>query len=119
MLRKNEIGEVIRPDYVNLKNEPLYLDIKHGKSATDITRANELKEGGTLGLDLNGEGITIAVWDKGGVMLDHDEFTENGSIESVIVNPATYETNNITDNHPTAVVSCIISRGLFHDFSGM
>lgn len=117
LLRKNEIGEVIRPDYVNLKNEPLYLDIKHGKSATDITRANELKEGGTLGLDLNGEGITIAVWDKGGVMLDHDEFTENGSIESVIVNPATYETNNITEKHPTAVVSCIISRGTFHDFT--
>ena len=117
LLRKNDIGEVIRPDYVNLKNEPLYLDIKHGKSATDITRANELKVGGALNLDLNGEGITIAVWDKGGVMLDHDEFTENGSIESVIVNPATYETNNITDSHPTSVVSCIISRGLFHDFS--
>ena len=117
LLKKNKTGEILRPDYVNDFDEPLYLEKKHGKSANDITRANELKSGGSLNLNLNGEGITIGVWDKGAVMKDHIEFIKSETGNSIIETPAQYETQNITDSHPTSVVSCIISNGIWHDFT--
>lgn len=117
LLKKNKSGDIIRPDYVNDFGEPLYIKRRHGKSANDITRASELKSGGSLNLNLNGEGITVGVWDEDGIMKDHVEFIKSETGASIIEIPAFYESQQITNSHPTSVVSCIISNGIFHDFS--
>lgn len=117
LLKKNKSGDIIRPDYVNDFGEPLYIKRRHGKSANDITRASELKSGGSLNLNLNGEGISIGVWDEDGIMKDHVEFIKSETGASIIETPAYYESQQITNSHPTSVVSCIISNGIFHNFS--
>jgi len=117
LLKKNKSGEIIRPDYVNDFGEPLYIKRRHGKSANDITRASELKAGGDLNLNLYGEGITVGVWDEDGIMKDHVEFIKSETGASIIETPAPYESQEITNSHPTSVVSCIISNGVWHDFS--
>lgn len=52
---------------------PLYYAIEN-LNASRSTRANHLNSGGSLNLNLNGENITVGVWDGGPTRLSHQEF---------------------------------------------
>ncbi|MGC4041015.1 MAG: S8 family serine peptidase [Flavobacterium sp.] len=52
---------------------PLYYSTQNVNAARS-TRANHLNTGGTLGLNLNGQGMTIREWDGGNVRASHNAF---------------------------------------------
>jgi len=46
----------------------------HNSDAADSVGADELHPGGSTGLGLTGAGVTLGIWDGGGVRLTHQEF---------------------------------------------
>jgi subtilisin-like proprotein convertase family protein len=59
---------------VDEDGSPLYLYSENEKSAV-ATRANHLNTGGSLGLNLNGQGIVFRVWDEGIVRGTHNQLS--------------------------------------------
>ncbi len=53
---------------------PIYYT-NNNANAAKSTRANHLNTGGTLGLDLNGQGMVARVWDGGTVRASHNLFS--------------------------------------------
>lgn len=53
---------------------PIYYT-NNNANAAKTTRANHLNTGGTLGLDLNGQGMVARVWDGGTVRASHNFFS--------------------------------------------
>ena len=58
---------------LNLDGSPIYLSTTNVNAAKS-TRANHLNSGGTLGLNLNGQGMVARVWDGGTVRRTHTLF---------------------------------------------
>ncbi|MGV3697634.1 S8 family serine peptidase [Flavobacterium sp.] len=52
---------------------PIYY-ATHNVNAAKATRANHLNTGGSLGLNLNGQGMTVREWDGGNVRATHNAF---------------------------------------------
>lgn len=82
--------------------EILYNETDNANSAV-TARANALYDGGSLGLNVQGQGMNVGVWDGGQVRDDHVEFTP---FKVVNMNP-TVENNN----HATHVMGTIIANG--------
>lgn len=55
-----------------INNEPIFAETTNFSGAVTI-RANHLYANGTLGLNLQGQGMTPAIWDNGAVNASHDE----------------------------------------------
>lgn len=55
-------------------NQPIYY-ITDNANAAISTRANKVYAGGGAGLGLSGSGVTLGIWDGGGVMTNHQEVT--------------------------------------------
>jgi serine protease AprX len=76
-----------------------YTIFNEGSSAT--IRANSLYSGGNLGLNVDGSGIALAVWDGGKVVNTHQEFSSKvtlGDIASTVSGHATHVTGTIIAN---------------------
>ncbi len=78
-------------------------------NAADSTNAEDLQSGGSLGLNLDGTGYTVGVWDAGSVLTSHQEF---GSRVSVIDGAA-------SDAHATHVGGTIGASGVDPSAEGM
>ncbi|NLS92909.1 MAG: S8 family serine peptidase, partial [Planctomycetaceae bacterium] len=78
-------------------------------NAADTTNAEYLQPGGSLGLNLDGFGYTVGVWDGGTVLATHQEF---GSRVSVLDPPS-------TDDHATHVAGTIGAAGVDPAAEGM
>lgn len=63
---------------------PIYYSTQNVNAAKS-TRANHLNTGGTLGLNLNGQGMTVREWDGGTVRTSHNAF---GGRVTVVDDPA-------------------------------
>ncbi|NQT14868.1 MAG: S8 family serine peptidase, partial [Planctomycetes bacterium] len=48
--------------------------VTHNVAAADTTNADQLQQGGSLALDLEGSGYTVGVWDGGLIRSTHQEF---------------------------------------------
>lgn len=70
-------------------------------NAARTTRANHLHTGGSLGLNLNGQGMTVRVWDGGNVRANHTAF---GGRVTVVDN-----TNTATALHGTHVTGTMVA----------
>lgn len=108
---KNESrGELMRVD--NTGN-PIYF-FTNNDDASKSTRTNFLQVGGSLGLELTGEGLDIGVWDGGHVMQSHIEFIGSDSNSRV-------ETFDSADEefHATHVAGTIGANGINTDARGM
>ncbi len=53
---------------------PRYLKATTNVAAADTVNADELQPGGISGLNLDGSGVRIGIWDGGRVRLTHQEF---------------------------------------------
>jgi subtilisin family serine protease len=53
-------------------------NVTHNAVAADSISTDEVRPGGSLGLNLTGTGTTVGVWDGGDVLLNHQEFTSGG-----------------------------------------
>ncbi len=92
-------------DVVN--GRPIYVTT-HNVGAGRTTRADALGVGGSLGLDLDGSGVKIGIWDGGRVRPSHQEFS--GRVAQL--------DESTSDNfHATHVAGTILSSGEFNSSS--
>lgn len=110
------------PQYVSLQPSEMYfiaagphphdlrLSSPNNTNAADSTNANTIASGGSSGLDLDGSGYTVGVWESGGVILDtHQELT--GRVTNFNVAAAT--------DHATHVAGTIAAAGVEDRAKGM
>lgn len=82
----------------------------HNTGAAATTGANKLGIDGSLGLDLDGAGVNIAIWDGGLVRTTHDEL-----VGRIIPSDASPSLNF----HATHVAGTILSKGITSNAKGM
>ncbi|SDI40595.1 S8 family serine peptidase [Winogradskyella thalassocola] len=85
------------------------------------TKTSYLQVGGGLGLDLDGTGMTIGVWDGGPADASHPEFqnsTDTGSRVTIIDN-AIVDDDIGFSSHATHVSGTISAKGVDPDAKGM
>jgi len=103
-------------DIVN--NRPIYISSDNNKSAI-ATKTTTLYPGGALGLNLEGENMTIGVWEVGGYpLLDHVEFLDDSG-DSRISTPDTSSPNPTLSFHATHVNGTIGAKGENFSARGM
>ena len=103
-------------DIVN--NVPVYIS-NENRAAGIATKTNSLYPGGSLGLDLEGEGMTIGVWEVGGYpLVNHVEFLEVSGV-SRITTPDTSSLNPEESFHATHVNGTIGAKGENSSAKGM
>lgn len=93
-------------------SSPLYYSIENINAAKS-TRANHLNTGGSLNLNLNGEGLTVGVWDGGPTRISHQEFGNRVTVGDGVT------TLNGNSFHATHVTGTIGASGVDLDAKGM
>jgi subtilisin-like proprotein convertase family protein len=68
-----EDGNISELMKLSAEGLPIYYSTQNVNAAKS-TRANHLNTGGSLGLNLNGQGITVREWDGGNVRTSHNAF---------------------------------------------
>lgn len=82
--------------------EIYYLETSNFNSSVTI-RTDRLYNGGSLGLDIQGQGMTAYVWDAGNVRATHTEFPGNKIINKEF---------SAVDDHATHVMGTIVGEGV-------
>ena len=93
----------------------------HNLEAARATKTSNLKVNGSLGLNLNGTGMTVGIWDDGPVDKTHREFinnTDTGSRVTVVDNTGVDDTAGFS-HHATHVSGTIAAIGIDARASGM
>ena len=85
--------------------KPIYVST-FNKGAGITSRANKLHSGGSLGLNINGENMTAAVWDAGNGMPNHELFTNR----MLVKDGTTY-----SHYHSAHVAGTIMGAGQFQN----
>lgn len=124
-LRNNPNIKETYKDSINISH--IY-DIVDGKpiyrSTTNLqagraTNTNHLHPGGSLNLNLEGEGMTIGVWDSGPAENTHPEFFEGENSRIVLMDNSTVDGSLGFDNHGTHVTGTIAASGANSEALGM
>jgi len=102
------ISELMR---ISPQGFPIYYTTDNVNAAR-TTRTNHLNSGGSLGLTLNGQGMTVRVWDGGNVRKSHNAF---GGRVAVIDDP----TNSSTILHATHVTGTMVASANPANAKGM
>lgn len=101
--RKTNEDGVGREIYDVLNNEVWYYSTANRLSA-QTARANKLYLGGSLSLNVQGQGMTAGVWDEGPARNTHQEFPNN---KVTLGNTGTFSA------HSTHVTGTVVAKGLF------
>ncbi len=78
----------------------------HNAGSAITARANSLYSGGSLGINIQGQGMTAGVWDGGTVRGTHQEFMVGGTSKVTNMNTSTLS------NHATHVAGTIGAQGI-------
>ena len=115
-LKKDKNGNYIPPNWVSAKGTPLYYSTNK-RSSRKAIKANTLSAGGSLGLNLNGDGIHMGIWDAGHIFAAHDEFTGGADFfgYQVPIEIADSTAADVRHSHPTAVASIVIAKGILEN----
>jgi hypothetical protein len=111
--QENEDGSIIQLIDV-IDGKPVYI-VTNNVGAAITTRAFELWEGGSTGLNLTGEGYDrLGEWDGGAVRLTHQEFNNLGT-------PRVFQTDGATSlsDHATHVAGTLVGGGVNPNAKGM
>ena len=88
-------------------DKPIY-SVLDNYGATVTARANHLFNGGSLGLNLTGAGLTAGVWEGDYIRDTHEAF--NGRVENL--ENGNFSVDNEETSHATHVSGTIISNGI-------
>ncbi len=100
-----------------IDGKPIYITTDNVNSAK-ATRTNFLHNGGALGLNLEGQNMTIGIWDEGVARVSHFEFRESASsTTSRVTTPDNTGTNY--NSHGTHVAGTMVGRGYQSSAKGM
>lgn len=102
------------------KGQPIYRTTNNDNSAK-ATKTNRLQSGGSLGLNLDGTNMNIAVWDEESVRGTHAEFKDDQDIPlSRIVYPEFPNGfSGPMSDHATHVAGTLIAKGVDSKAKGM
>lgn len=92
-------GATAELQYLDEDGQPVYYRTDNGDAA-DYTNTENLHKGGSLGLDLEGQGMRAFVWERGPGRTSHKYFS----------NRLTAKDNNAHTSHATHVTGTIIGR---------
>ncbi len=110
-----DLGDGRARQIVDIKNGKPVFYITDNLGAAHTTRAAELWPGGSLGLDVTGEGYhQLGEWDAGNVRTTHQEFTNQGASRVTIMDGA-----HPWHSHSTHVAGTLIAGGVVPDAKGM
>ena len=99
-----------------VNGQPIYYTTFNVDAARS-TRTNHLHSGGSLGLNLMGQGMTANVWDGGGTRNTHQEFDGAGGNNRVTtIDGSTLNGNSFHAQHVTGT---IVASGVVADAKGM
>lgn len=100
--------------------KPIYTTTDNQDAAL-ATGTNHLQVGGSLGLNLDGQGMIVAVWDGGPIQDSHTEFMDASGSNSRVTNLENTNTGGTTDrsSHANHVSGTIAARGVNPDAKGM
>lgn len=117
--KRNDKNEWIQL-YDIIDGKPLYRSTDN-RNAGRGTKTNHLQAGGSLGLNLDGSGMTIGVWDRGIAQATHPEFTDNGGSASriIMVDATDADGNSDPASHGTHVTGTIAAKGVDPSAIGM
>jgi len=101
ILTTKEDGSISELIKLSPEGLPIYY-VTQNVAAARTTRANHLNTGGSLGLNLNGQGMTVRVWDGGNVRTSHNAF---GGRVTVIDDPS----STATILHATHVTGTMVA----------
>ena len=113
-IRYTEKGVTYELMKVSEAGDPIYyrtMNVDAGIS----TRVNHLHNGGSLGLNLEGQGVTAHVWDAGIARATHQEYDGAGGTDRYSVGDAT----TALHAHAAHVTGTIISSGVVANAKGM
>lgn len=106
---KYQIADVV-------EGRPLYRSTDNANAAKAI-KTNRLYPGGAAGLALEGDGLTLGVWDGGWVLRMHNEFVTNGV--SKVTCPDAPSATPEADGHGTHVAGTVAAKGAVANAKGM
>ncbi|MDN3678360.1 S8 family serine peptidase [Flavobacterium paronense] len=111
LIIKNTDGNFSELMRLSPEGLPIYYSTQNVNAAKS-TRANHLNTGGSLGLNLNGQGMVVREWDGGNVRTTHTAF---GGRVTVIDDP----TNATTVMHSTHVCGTMVASATPATVKGM
>ena len=102
-----------------INNVPIYTTTDNTNAAI-ATKTNQLQVGGAMGLDLDGTGMIVGVWDEGPAQSTHPEFasTTGGSRVTILDSGNLTETGPF-NSHGTHVSGTIAANGTDPAAKGM
>jgi len=114
MERRTELSDGTVIELIDIQDGlPVYFMTDNANAAI-TTRAYQLWPGGSLGIDITGQGFNqIGVWDGGGALTTHQEYNNTG------VPRVTKGDNAPTSNHATHVTGTILAGGVTAKAKGM
>ena len=99
------------------ENKPVYISTYNDKSAI-ATKTASITPGGELGLDLEGEGLTVGVWEIDYPLTTHQEFINSDGTSRILI-PDTTEVQPEYDYHATHVNGTVGANGNNGSAKGM
>ncbi|MDP5061865.1 MAG: S8 family serine peptidase [Maribacter sp.] len=102
-------GKKIELQGIGVDGSPLYYET-YSDEAGMVSRASTLNTDGLMGLNLDGDGMNVGVWDAGVALENHIEYASRVTIA---------DSNAEVDAHATRVSGSIISTGLKKDARGV
>ncbi len=102
-------GTILEIRRISSNGHPMYYKTTNKNSAETIS-SDEVREGGAAGLELDGSGIVVGVWDGGTVRITHDEFEARARI---------LDGSNDYIDHATHVAGTIGAAGIRSNAHGM
>lgn len=97
---------------------PIYFTTFNAAAARS-TRANHLNSGGSLGLSLDGQGMTAHVWDGGHARVSHQEYDGPGGNNRVTIKDIASEGGTRLNFHAAHVTGTISASGVRAEAKGM
>ncbi len=105
--------------YDIVDGKPVYRST-HNLNSAKATKTDRLQSGGSLGLNLEGQNMIIAVWDENSVLGTHDEFKDNQIVpQSRVSYPELGIPSALISDHATHVAGTLIGKGAVADAKGM
>ncbi|PLX25883.1 MAG: hypothetical protein C0599_00090 [Salinivirgaceae bacterium] len=114
IIREDKDGKLRELVGVTENGKPLYYETSN-VDAANSTRANTLHNGGSLGLNIEGQGMTAHVWDGGLARTTHQEYDGIGGSNRFSIGDGT----TTLHYHSAHVTGTIIASGFDPDAKGM
>lgn len=114
VIREDRDGILIELMKVSKDGTPIYYTT-FNKFAAIATRANTLHNGGLLGLNIEGQGMTAHVWDGGLARATHNEYDGAGGTDRFSVGDG----STALHYHSAHVTGTIMASGVQADAKGM